>query len=166
MRQLTAKSGGTLKTGVATLPDLDKDATDRNRTSPFAFTGNKFEFRMVGSSDSIAPANVVLNTIVAEAFKEAADELEKAEDFDTAVHDMIKKLLRDHKRIIFNGNGYSDAWVEEAERRGLPNITLHGRCYPGPYYREGSKTVRVPSAYLPRQSWSPVLRLSMRHMAR
>ena len=117
-----SKSGGTLKTGVATLPDLDKDATDRNRTSPFAFTGNKFEFRMVGSSDSIAPANVVLNTIVAEAFKEAADELEKAEDFDTAVHDMIKKLLRDHKRIIFNGNGYSDAWVEEAERRGLPNI--------------------------------------------
>ena len=117
-----SKSGGTLKTGVATLPDLDKDATDRNRTSPFAFTGNKFEFRMVGSSDSIAPANVVLNTIVAEAFKEAADELEKAEDFDTAVHDMIKKLLRDHKRIIFNGNGYSDAWVEEAERRGLTNI--------------------------------------------
>ena len=117
-----SKSGGTLKTGVATLPDLDKDATDRNRTSPFAFTGNKFEFRMVGSSDSIAPANVVLNTIVAEAFKEAADELEKAEDFDTAVHDLIKKLLRDHKRIIFNGNGYSDAWVEEAEKRGLPNI--------------------------------------------
>lgn len=117
-----SKSGGTLKTGVATLPDLDKDATDRNRTSPFAFTGNKFEFRMVGSSDSIAPANVVLNTIVAEAFKEAADELEKAEDFDTAVHDLIKKLLRDHRRIIFNGNGYSDAWVEEAEKRGLPNI--------------------------------------------
>ena len=117
-----SKIGGTLKTGVTTLPDFDKDATDRNRTSPFAFTGNKFEFRMVGSSDSIAPANVVLNTIVAEAFKEAADELEKADDFDTAVHDMIKKLLRDHKRIIFNGNGYSDAWVEEAERRGLPNI--------------------------------------------
>ena len=117
-----SKRGGTLKTGVATLPDLDRDATDRNRTSPFAFTGNKFEFRMVGSSDSIAPANVVLNAIVAEAFKEAADELEKAEDFDTAVHDMIKQMLKDHKRIIFNGNGYSDAWVEEAEKRGLPNI--------------------------------------------
>ena len=115
-------NGGKLQTGVTTLPDLTKDATDRNRTSPFAFTGNKFEFRMVGSSDSVAPANVVLNTIVAEVFKEAADELEKAEDFDTAVHDMIKKLFRDHKRIIFNGNGYSDAWVEEAERRGLPNI--------------------------------------------
>ena len=117
-----SKKGGKLLTGVATLPDLDKDATDRNRTSPFAFTGNKFEFRMVGSSDSVSAPNVVLNTIVAEAFKEAADELEKAADFDTAVHDMIKKLLADHKRIIFNGNGYSEAWVEEAAKRGLPNL--------------------------------------------
>lgn len=114
--------GGKLMTGVATLPDLDKDATDRNRTSPFAFTNNKFEFRMVGSSDSVSASNVVLNTIVAEAFKEAADELEQAADFGTAVHDLIKKLLADHKRIIFNGNGYADAWVEEAERRGLQNI--------------------------------------------
>lgn len=117
-----SKSGGTLKTGVRTLPDLFKDATDRNRTSPFAFTGNKFEFRMVGSSDSISSPNVVLNTITAEAFKEAADILEKADDFDTAVHDMIKEQLAAHKRVIFNGNGYSDAWVEEAEKRGLPNI--------------------------------------------
>lgn len=117
-----SKSGGTLKTGVKTLPDLFKDATDRNRTSPFAFTGNKFEFRMVGSSDSISSPNVVLNTITAEAFKEAADILEKAEDFDTAVHDMIKEQLAAHRRVIFNGNGYSDAWVVEAERRGLPNI--------------------------------------------
>lgn len=115
--------GGKLMTGVATLPDLDKDATDRNRTSPFAFTGNKFEFRMVGSSDSVSAPNVVLNTIVAEAFKEAADQLEKAADFDTAVHDLIKKLLADHRRIVFNGNGYAQAWVEEAEKRGLPNIT-------------------------------------------
>lgn len=115
--------GGKLMTGVATLPDLDKDATDRNRTSPFAFTGNKFEFRMVGASDSVSAPNVVLNTIVAETFKEAADELEKAADFDTAVHDLIKKLLADHRRIIFNGNGYADAWVEEAARRGLPNLT-------------------------------------------
>ncbi|MEG0689393.1 MAG: glutamine synthetase type III, partial [Hungatella sp.] len=117
-----SKKGGKLMTGVATLPDLDKDATDRNRTSPFAFTGNKFEFRMVGSSDSIAAPNVVLNTIVAETFREAADELEKASDFDTAVHDLIKRLLADHRRIVFNGNGYADAWVEEAKRRGLPNI--------------------------------------------
>ena len=117
-----SKQGGTLRTGVATLPDLDLDATDRNRTSPFAFTGNKFEFRMVGASDSVAPANVVLNTIVAEAFQEAADELENAEAFSEAVHDMIKKLLKEHRRIIFNGNGYSDAWVAEAEKRGLPNI--------------------------------------------
>ena len=114
---------GMLDLGVKECPAVDKDPTDRNRTSPFAFTGNKFEFRMVGSSDSVAPANVVLNTIVAESFKEAADELEKADDFDMAVHDMIKKLLADHRRIIFNGNGYSDAWVEEAGRRGLPNIT-------------------------------------------
>ena len=114
---------GKLKTGASTLPDLNKDATDRNRTSPFAFTGNKFEFRMLGSSDSVAPANVVLNTIVAESFKEIADELEKADNFDMAVHDLIKKLFTEHKRIIFTGNGYSDEWVEEAAKRGLPNIT-------------------------------------------
>ena len=108
--------------GVHSLPHFQKDATDRNRTSPFAFTGNKFEFRMVGSSDSIAPANVVLNTIVAESFREIADELEKADNFDMACHDMIKKLFTEHHRIVFNGNGYSDEWVEEAERRGLPNI--------------------------------------------
>jgi glutamine synthetase len=114
---------GKLRTGASTLPDLNKDATDRNRTSPFAFTGNKFEFRMLGSSDSVAPANVVLNTIVAESFKEIADQLEGADNFDMAVHDLIKKLFTDHKRIVFNGNGYSDEWVAEAERRGLPNIT-------------------------------------------
>ncbi len=114
--------GGKLQTGVSTLPDLDKDATDRNRTSPFAFTGNKFEFRMVGSSDSIASPNTALNAIVAEAFCEAADELEKAEDFDIAVHDLIKKYMTEHQRIIFNGDGYSEEWVHEAERRGLPNI--------------------------------------------
>ena len=114
--------GEMLKTGVATLPDFMKDATDRNRTSPFAFTGNKFEFRMVGSKASIAQPNVVLNTIVAEAFAEVCDTLEKADDFDMAVHDLIKKNVTEHQRIVFNGNGYSDGWVEEAERRGLPNI--------------------------------------------
>ncbi|MCI8783137.1 MAG: glutamine synthetase type III [Dorea sp.] len=114
--------GGKLETGVRTLPDLAKDATDRNRTSPFAFTGNKFEFRMVGSRDSIAGPNVVLNTIVAEAFAEACDVLENAEDFGKAVHDLIKKYAVEHYRIVFNGNGYSDEWVAEAERRGLPNI--------------------------------------------
>lgn len=114
--------GGKLQTGVSTLPDLDKDATDRNRTSPFAFTGNKFEFRMVGSSDSIASPNTTLNAIVAEAFCEAADELEQAEDFDMAVHDLIKKYMTEHQRIIFNGDGYAEEWVEEAARRGLPNI--------------------------------------------
>ena len=114
--------GGKLQTGVDTLPDLAKDATDRNRTSPFAFTGNKFEFRMVGSRDSISGPNVVLNTIVAEAFSEACDVLEKADNFDEAVHDLIKQYATEHQRVVFNGNGYSDAWVAEAEKRGLPNI--------------------------------------------
>jgi len=114
--------GGKLETGVSTLPDFTKDATDRNRTSPFAFTGNKFEFRMVGSADSIGSPNTILNAIVAEAFCEAADVLEKADDFDLAVHDLIKEYLTKHQRIIFNGDGYSDAWVKEAERRGIPNI--------------------------------------------
>ncbi|MEE0920455.1 MAG: glutamine synthetase III [Lachnospiraceae bacterium] len=114
--------GGKLETGVSTLPDFEKDASDRNRTSPFAFTGNKFEFRMVGSADSIASPNTTLNAIVAEAFCEAADILEKADDFDMAVHDLIKEYMTKHQRIIFNGNGYSDEWVVEAERRGLPNI--------------------------------------------
>lgn len=114
--------GEMLETGVKTLPDFRKDATDRNRTSPFAFTGNKFEFRMAGSQASVAPSNVVLNTIVAEAFCGACDILEKAEDFNDAVHDLIKQYAVDHQRIIFNGDGYSDEWIQEAERRGLPNI--------------------------------------------
>ena len=117
--------GGKLETGVSTLPDFQKDATDRNRTSPFAFTGNKFEFRMVGSSDSVASPNTTLNAIVAEAFCEAADVLEKAREagnLEVAVHDMIKEYMTAHQRIIFNGDGYSKEWVEEAARRGLPNF--------------------------------------------
>lgn len=117
-----SKQGGKLNIGVHTLPQLKKDATDRNRTSPFAFTGNKFEFRMVASSMSIAGSNTVLNTIVADVLSDMADELEKAEDFDLAVHDLIKKTVTEHQRIVFNGNGYSDEWIAEAERRGLPNI--------------------------------------------
>ena len=118
----SVKEGGKLLTGVKTLPDFQKDATDRNRTSPFAFTGNKFEFRMVGSADSIASPNTTLNAIIAEAFCEAADRLEKADDLELAIHDLIKEYLTEHQRIIFNGNGYTDEWVEEAARRGLPNI--------------------------------------------
>ena len=117
-----SKKGERLITGVAYLPRFSKDATDRNRTSPFAFTGNKFEFRMVGSSDSIGCANTVLNSIAAEAFLEAAERIEAAEDKLTAVHDMIKEYAMEHQRVVFNGNGYSQEWVEEAERRGLPNI--------------------------------------------
>ncbi|MCR4651941.1 MAG: glutamine synthetase III [Lachnospiraceae bacterium] len=114
--------GGTLQTGVSTLPDFEKDATDRNRTSPFAFTGNKFEFRMVGSGDSIGSPNTILNAIVAESFCEAADRLENAEDFPLAVHDLIKEYLTRHQRVIFNGDGYSKEWIEVARKRGLPNI--------------------------------------------
>ena len=121
--------GEKLHTGVSTLPDFRKDATDRNRTSPFAFTGNKFEFRMVGSRDSVASPNIVLNTIVAEAFSEACDYLEKAEDFDTAVHELISKYATEHQRIVFNGNGYSEEWVKEAARRGLPNIATTVESY-------------------------------------
>ena len=111
-----------MQTGVDALPDFMKDATDRNRTSPFAFTGNKFEFRMVGARDSISSCNVVLNTIVAESFRDACEVLEKADDFDMAVHDLIKQYATEHQRIVFNGNGYAPEWPEEAARRGLPNI--------------------------------------------
>ena len=131
------KEGGVLHTGVSTLPDFVKDATDRNRTSPFAFTGNKFEFRSVGSSDSIGSPNTTLNAIVAEAFCEAADRLEQAEDFEMAVHDLIKEYMTEHQRIIFNGNGYAKEWVEEAARRGLPNI---------PSMVESVETLTTPKA--------------------
>ena len=114
--------GGVLETGVSYLPDLEKDATDRNRTSPFAFTGNKFEFRMVGSQDSIGDPNVILNTIAAEAFAQAADVIEKSDDVAMAVHDLIKENMTKHQRIIFNGDGYSEDWIKEAKRRGLPNL--------------------------------------------
>ena len=115
-------AAGKLDTGVSTVPVIKKDATDRNRTSPFAFTGNKFEFRMVGSSDSIADANITLNAIVAQAFCEAADVLEKADDFHAACPKLIHDWMTQHQRIVFNGNGYSEEWVEEAARRGLPNL--------------------------------------------
>jgi len=112
----------TLEIGVSTLPVLPKDNTDRNRTSPFAFTGNKFEFRSVGSSQSIATPNFIINTIVAEALSQIADRLEKAEDFKAEVNAVVKEIISKHKRIIFNGNNYSEEWVAEAERRGLPNL--------------------------------------------
>ena len=115
-------ASGSLDSGIPTVPVIQKDATDRNRTSPFAFTGNKFEFRMVGSSDSIADANTTLNAIVAEAFCQAADQLEGAEDFPAACTQLIHDWMTAHRRIVFNGNGYSDEWVQEAARRGLPNL--------------------------------------------
>ena len=114
--------GGKLHTGVKTLPDFAKDATDRNRTSPFAFTGNKFEFRMVASSMSIAGANTVLNATVADVLQSMADRMEKADDLDKTVDEIIYETLKEHQKVIFNGNGYSDEWIAEAEKRGLPNV--------------------------------------------
>ncbi len=120
-----------MKLGVDVLPRFNRDTTDRNRTSPFAFTGNKFEFRMLGSSNSIACANIMLNSAVAESLRIYADRLEKAEDFETTLHEMIKKTIKDHKRIIFNGNGYDDAWIREAvEERGLLNYRTTADCMP------------------------------------
>ena len=120
-----------MKLGVDVLPKFNRDTTDRNRTSPFAFTGNKFEFRMLGSSNSIACANIMLNSAVAESLKNYADRLEKAEDFETALHEMIRKTIKDHKHIIFNGNGYDDSWIEEAtQKRGLLNYRTTVDCMP------------------------------------
>ena len=132
--------GERLDTGVRTLPDFAKDAMDRNRTAPLAFTGNKFEFRMVGARDSVATSTIVLNTIVAQAFSEACDYLEKVEDLHAGVHDLIKKYASEHERIVFNGNGYSQEWVEEAEKRGLPNIRTTVESIP---YLTTEKTVKL-----------------------
>ncbi len=129
-----------LKIGVHTLPRFPKDSTDRNRTSPFAFTGNKFEFRMLGSSSSVSCTNVVLNTAVAEELKQFADTLEKADDFEEALHELIKKTITDHKRIIFNGNGYDDAWIAEAEKRGLLNLRTTPDCLP---YSVSDKNIKL-----------------------
>ena len=119
-----------LKVGVHVLPRFPKDTTDRNRTSPFAFTGNKFEFRMLGSSASVADANTVLNTAVADVLRQFADELEGKWDFEGALHDLIRRTIREHDRIIFNGNGYDDAWTKEAEKRGLSNYRTTPDCLP------------------------------------
>ena len=132
--------GESLDTGVHVLPVLKKDATDRNRTSPFAFTGNKFEFRSLGSSMSIAGPNFTLNAIVADVLEDFADELEKAEDFDAAVKDLIKRTVTEHQKIIFNGDGYSEEWVKEAEERGLPNVKSFVEAIP---YLTTEKTIKM-----------------------
>ena len=130
--------------GVDVLPHFPKDTTDRNRTSPFAFTGNKFEFRMPGSSLSIAGPNFVINTAVAEELKQFADELEGAKDFTASLNKLIKKTISEHKRIIFNGNGYDDAWIMEALKRGLPNLKTTPDCLP--YFLE-EKSVKLFTAH-------------------
>ena len=133
-----------MKMGVNTIPRFARDNTDRNRTSPFAFTGNKFEFRMPGSSVSIARCNIVINTAVAESLRLFADELEGAEDFEEALHSLIRREIHDHKRIIFNGNGYDAAWIEEAEKRGLLNLASTPECLP---YMLSEKNVRLYAAH-------------------
>ena len=128
------------KVGVHTLARFPKDVTDRNRTSPFAFTGNKFEFRMLGSNDSISGANIVLNTAVAESLRQFADVLENADDFNFTLHDLIQNTIKEHKRIIFNGNGYDDMWVAEAEKRGLLNLKTTPDCLP---YFKSKKNIKL-----------------------
>ncbi len=125
-----AKEKELLRIGVHTLPKFPKDTTDRNRTSPFAFTGNKFEFRMLGSSASVSDTNTTLNTAVAEVLRQFADELENAENFKESLHALIKRVIAKHKRIIFNGNGYDDKWIAEAEKRGLSNLLTTPDCMP------------------------------------
>ena len=134
-----------MKLGVDVLPKFNRDTTDRNRTSPFAFTGNKFEFRMLGSSNSIACANIMLNSAVAESLKIYADRLEKAENFEDALHEMIRKTIKDHKHVIFNGNGYDDTWIKEAvEKRGLLNYRTTPDCMP---HLLDEKNVRMLTAH-------------------
>ena len=135
-----SNKGERMDIGVHTIPPIKKDATDRNRTSPFAFTGNKFEFRMLGSSMSIAGVNFILNTMVADVLNQFADELEKADDFDAAVNELIKKTVTEHQRVIFNGDGYSDEWVAEAEKRGLPNVKSFVEAIP---YLVTDKTISM-----------------------
>ena len=143
----SAKEHVQMKVGVHVLPRFPKDTTDRNRTSPFAFTGNKFEFRMLGSADSIACANIMLNTAVAESLRQFADELEGAEDFNTALHDLIRRTIKEHKRIIFNGNGYDDAWIAEAEKRGLLNIKTTPDCLPYYIHEKNIELFRIHKIY-------------------
>ncbi|MBR6743865.1 MAG: glutamine synthetase type III, partial [Clostridia bacterium] len=126
----SAQEKSLMRVGVHVLPKFPRDTTDRNRTSPFAFTGNKFEFRMLGSSESISDCNTVINTAVAESLAQFADVLEKADDFETALHDLIVQTIRKHKRIIFNGNGYDESWVKEAEKRGLLNLRSAPQAIP------------------------------------
>ena len=146
----SAAEKATMKLGVDVLPRFPRDTTDRNRTSPFAFTGNKFEFRMLGSSNSIACANIMLNAAVAESLKIYADRLEGAEDFETALHDMIKKTIKDHKRIIFNGNGYDAAWIKEAtEVRGLCNYPTTPDCMPHMLDKKNVEMLTAHGIYSP-----------------
>ena len=152
------------KVGVHALPPFPKDTTDRNRTSPFAYTGAKFEFRMPGSSASISSANIALNTAVAEELRQFADELESAPDFNQALHALIRRVVHEHKRIIFNGNGYDPSWVEEAERRGLHNLRSTPRRCPT-WSTRRTLSSSPATRFSPRASSARGLRCSRRSTA-
>ncbi len=148
------------------LPHFVKDNTDRNRTSPFAFTGNKFEFRMLGSSASVATPNIILNTAVAEALAQFCKELEGTapQDMEHGVHELIKRAIRKHKKVIFNGNGYTEEWVEEAEKRGLYNLVSTPDCLPRFIGREKYGVVRKASYFHQGKKFSPGMKSSWRTM--
>ena len=154
-----------MKIGAHVLPKFQKDTTDRNRTSPFAFTGNKFEFRMPGSSASIAGCNIVLNAVVADELKQFADVLEVAPDLPSALHVLIQDTIRSHKRIIFNGNGYDDAWIEEAEKRGLLNLRTTPDALPYFIVRRTLSCSSVIGSSM-RKKCVPAMRSSWKSMAR
>ena len=159
------KKRETMKVGVTALPEFPKDSTDRNRTSPFAFTGNKFEFRTLGSNDSIACANIMINTIVADELERFANELEKADDFMDAVHDLVKNCITEHYDIIFNGNGYSDEWVAEAERRGLLNLKTTPDALPY-YIHPETLSFSSGTAYITKRKCTRATKYSWRNTAR
>lgn len=149
-----AKEKELMRVGVHTLPKFPKDTTDRNRTSPFAFTGNKFEFRMLGSSSSISGSNTVLNTAVAEVLKQFADELETANNFETALHCLIKRVFTNHKRIIFNGNGYDDKWIKEAKKRGLLNLQTTPDALPYYLHEKNIRLFTTHKVYTEKEMYS------------
>ena len=153
-----------MRIGVDVLPSISKDTTDRNRTSPLAFTGNKFEFRMLGSSQSVSGPNIALNTIMAEELKWFADQLEQSTDFDADLQKLICQALTEHRRIIFNGNGYDKSWVQEAERRGLSNLRTQPSACPPTSLRRTSTWSPV-MAFLQRPNSGPGMKFTWRAIA-
>ena len=155
-----------LETGVHVLPDLAMDTTDRNRTSPFAFTGNKFEFRMLGSAISISCPNIMLNTIAAEELRQFADKLEGSANLESDVRTLVRQVMQEHKRIIFNGDGYSEAWTQEAARRGLLNLRTTVDALPRYLDKKNVDLFYFPTRSTPRRRWRPGMRPLWRSTAK